>query len=83
VYHDWKPAFLRDAKLFRKRAALVEPGRVVVVVIETAFTDCNCSPGDMVAKLWRVARWIETFCIVRMNAGGVPDKAAIRVSDLL
>lgn len=64
-------------KLFRECAPLLEPRRVVIVVIEAALTNRYGACADMLAQLVDVPRRIETRRIVRMYSGGIENVSGI------
>ncbi len=70
----------RKRQLVGKRSSLLAPGRIVVVVIKTALTDCDGPLCDEISEISDVAL-LETFGVMRMDASGKPDEAWIRSGD--
>ena len=62
----------RERKLIRKGASLFRTGRIVVMVIESTFTDRYGTAGDEFAEAFDVAPRLEADCIVWMHAGREP-----------
>ena len=70
-------SFARKEKLLGKCAALLEARRIVVMIVEPAFTDRYCTFYDEFSQLIGIAARIEAACIVRMNSRRVEDEPRI------
>ena len=78
VHHDRLLSVMSKRELPGKGPALLEPRRIVVVVVEAAFANGNCSVVNQITKSIEVAKLIESDRIVRMHAGSMPDESCIR-----
>lgn len=78
VNHDWSPQLARENQLLRERPPLLLPRRIVVVIVEPALSDGDCTSDDKLPNSIYMLFRIESDCIVRMYAGGAPHKAGIR-----
>ena len=65
----------REQKLRGECAALLDAWRVVVVIIESAFTNGDSTAGDKLAQHLHVTHLVETGGIVRVDPHGVEDVA--------
>ena len=81
VDDDRAPGLLRDGELVGEGAALERPGRVVVVVVETAFPDGDGAIGHRGSDRGGVLSGVVSGRIVRMHAGCPPDDTRMRRSD--
>jgi hypothetical protein len=81
VDDDGHTVLVRDGELRGERRPLAVARRVIVVVIEPAFTDGDGAAGQLGADGVGVARVIEFRGVVRMNARGVPDEPGMRLRD--
>ena len=69
--------FLSQRELLSKCATLLETRRVVVMVVEAAFSNRHRSRLHVLAQQRYVAAWIETDRVVGMNASRIPYIAAV------
>jgi hypothetical protein len=60
----------RQCQLCRESAPLLDPRRIVVVIVEAAFTDSYAS-GNERAQIGDSLHRIESRCVVGMNAGRI------------
>jgi hypothetical protein len=67
----------RQRELFGESAALLETGRVVVVIIEAAFADRDGAGGNQLAKSSNIANRIEAGSVVRVDARRMRNEAGI------
>lgn len=81
VHDDRLRHLSRERELLGERTPLLDARRVVVVIIETAFTDCNCAIANEFPQRLDVATRIVATRIVRVNAGRAPDKSRIPGGD--
>ena len=80
--HDHGTAELRgERELLGEGAPLLEPRRVVVVVVEAALADCSGAVEDELAQRGDVARGLKAGRIVRVYPGRVPEVAWITRGD--
>ena len=82
VNDQWLLHFRRESDLRGKRGALQVPRRVVVVVVEPAFTDGDRGVAQQVSQARDVARRIEASGVVGMNARRRENKSRIGSRDL-
>jgi len=82
VYDHRQSHLAGKSQLLRKCASLLDPGRIVVMVVETALADRNrsvcCDRPDGID----VTRRVEPDRIMRVNACGIPYKARIGDRDI-
>ena len=69
--------FLSQRDLRRESGTLRSAGRVVVVVVETAFTDRDSALLNEGAELWDVALGVERRGVVGMDASSRENEARI------
>ena len=81
VDNDGFSRFVREGELLRERAPLLESRRIIVMVVEPAFADCNCAFIQERSEQRYVAQWIEPDGIVRMNTCRVPHVPGVRRRD--
>ena len=81
VHDDWPMISLRQFKLRRKGASLLLSGRIVVVVIQAAFSDRNCTGVEQAFQRGQIIAWIESGGVVGMDSRGKRDKARMRFRD--
>lgn len=80
--HDDGAAQLRgERELLRECEPLLEPRRVVIVVVEPALSDCSGSIEDELTQRWNVARSLKSGRIVWVDAGRMPEIARITRGD--
>ena len=65
-----------ERDLSRERGALGFARRIVIVIVESTFSNRN-GPGQQLAQPGHVARYVERGCVVGMDAGGGKDEAGI------
>lgn len=70
----------RQRKLLGESAPLLAPRRIVVVVIETAFSERYGALSDKISQPGNVSRR-KAFSVVRMDASREPDEARIFCCD--
>ncbi len=73
----------RKLELPGERRSLLIPGRIIVVVIQPAFTDRDRAAGDMFVDCGNISRFVEADRIMRMHARGIPDEPRIVCRDSL
>jgi hypothetical protein len=71
VNDDGTPELPGKSELFGESAALLEPWRVVVVVIESALSNGDCAAGDQLSQCGNITDGIEVRRVVRVDAGRV------------
>jgi hypothetical protein len=81
VDNDGFSRFVREGELLGERAPLLESRRIIVMVVEPAFADCNCAFIQERSEQRYVAQWIEPDGIVRMNTCRVPHVTGVRRRD--
>ena len=59
-----------ERNLRRESGTLRVAGRVVIVVVEAALTDCDRTVLKKTAELWNVALRVESRRVVRVNSSG-------------
>jgi hypothetical protein len=69
VHDDWSPRLGGKRNLRGERVSLGLAGRVVVMVVETAFADRDSPSLEQLAQLRNVSGRIEGRGVVRMDAG--------------
>ena len=82
VHNERLPHFVRELHLCRERRALGVSWRVVVVVIETALTDCDRRVSQRLSQFRQIPRRIKGDRVVGVNARGSKHKARVVGSDL-
>jgi len=81
VDNDGFSRFVREGELLRERAPLLESRRIIVMVVEPAFADCNCAFIQQRSEQRNVTQRIEPDGIVRMNTCRVPHVPGVRRRD--
>jgi hypothetical protein len=81
VDDDSDVEFPRELQLCRERRPLPVTRRMVVVVVETAFTDGNRTAEQMLADRLDIARGVKRRCIVRVNTRRERDEPGMLGSD--
>jgi hypothetical protein len=74
VDNEWLLHLVRQLNLGRKRCPLELSRRVVVVIIETAFANCDGGIFEQLAQCRQIARGDEMFGVVWMDTGSGEDK---------
>ena len=82
VHHDWLSRFFSERQLLRKGAALLEPRRVVVMVVEATFAYRDSKLCELLQGAGIPER-IEACRIMRMNPHRMPDESAVCGRDSL
>jgi hypothetical protein len=82
VYHGRLRRLARQAKLFGERQPLRISRRVVVVIVEAAFSNCHCAHLDVRAQLIDMLKRNKSLRIVRVHTSGIPDEPRIRIGDV-
>jgi len=77
MHDDWSPGLGGKLNLRGERVSLGLAGRVVVMVIETAFAYRDSPSLEQLAQLWNVAGCLEGRGVVRMDAGCRENEARI------
>jgi hypothetical protein len=77
VHDDWSPGLGGKLNLRGERVSLGLPRRVVVMVVETAFTERDSASLDQLAQLGNVPARIEGRRVVRMDASRREKEARI------
>jgi hypothetical protein len=77
VHDDWSPGLGGKLNLRGERVSLGVAGRVVVMVVETAFADRDSPSLEQLAQLRNVPSCIEGRGVVRMDAGRRENEARI------
>ena len=72
----------RNCHLGGENFALPGARRVVVVIVEAAFADCDGAGGDVLPDHRNIAVVVEPDRIVGMHAGGVPHEPAVFPCDI-
>ena len=76
--HDYRALRLvSERNLGRKRGTLRIARRVVVVVVETAFTHSDRASREKATELWDVALRVKRCCVVGVNARGRENEARV------
>ena len=71
-----------EPDLRAKNRLLHVPRRVVVVVVESTFANCDRAVTGVLANQPGVAAGIEPLSVVGVNTGGIPDEPGIGLRDL-
>jgi hypothetical protein len=77
VHDDWSPGLGGKLNLRGERVSLGLARRVVVMVVETAFTDRDSPSLEQLAQLRNVPGRIEGRGVVRMDAGRREDETRV------
>lgn len=67
----------RQRELFGESAALLEAGRVVVMVIEAAFADRDGAAGDHLPQCGNIANSVEAGSVVRVDTRRMRDEGGV------
>src|SRR6185503_7895378 len=79
VHDDGLSRVTRQGQLCGECPTLLVARRMIVVVIEAAFSDGDGPSDEQLGNRGRVRQWIERRGVVRMNPGSEPDE--VRVTD--
>ncbi len=71
VDYDGAPELPGKRELFGESAALLEPWRVVVVIIEPALSNGDCAGGEQLSQYGNITGGIEARSVMRVDAGRV------------
>jgi hypothetical protein len=77
VDHQGHACLAGKLYVLQKYSSLFLAGGIVVVVVQAALADCNRAIPDKRSDQVSVAHFIESGCVVRVNARSVPYEARI------